>query len=509
MHIQVRNLLHWVKKECTNAQTMNKFLLTNPSTERRIGALPVEWVKDIPKAERSSVTQQIHDAFQRFSSNTAEIRGDNYYDYFAGHAEDFVPEQNKLLDMLKNFLKRDDISIQYIDSGQLKNCSKITVGDKSYALSTFRRHCTKFNDYFEPTQGRGYEPQMLFTAYKRGSHGRYAKPFMANVSSEKDDGGYILSKYIEENHPPKKYKSDLLRSREYTKNGDTKSNDRFVTEHNTINGICIEAGGVLDNSSRYLSNPQEREIWYNLANKLNSEVELLSKITEINGKRVNMQKISDYLLQLKNNGVDLCTSDSRSILKELTAEEQKAAIKYIRILKKTRALKNELIQQGQFEKYQTMLNEDLRLNFRLCDSSRKYSNSHLEDIQEFPQLIADELDISNTPTIESLFHWVDRGIVKEKALTDLFTEAQLKDYITKNYDTKSIEYCKSTTYLSKIFDISREKQILKIQGDLKYYEEELTDYDTPSILGPMYSKNELIEKINSLKKALEDFNYSL
>ena len=104
MHIQARNLLHWVKKECINTQTMNKFLLANPSTERRIGALPVEWIKDIPKAERGSITQKINEAFEHFSVNTAKIKGRNYQDGYPGCAEDFLPEQSKLLDLLMNIL---------------------------------------------------------------------------------------------------------------------------------------------------------------------------------------------------------------------------------------------------------------------------------------------------------------------------------------------------------------------------------------------------------------------
>ena len=73
MRIPARNLLHWVKSECISAKTMNKYLLANPTVERRIGSLPFEWIQQIPKNERGDITEQIHRAFENFSIKTSEI----------------------------------------------------------------------------------------------------------------------------------------------------------------------------------------------------------------------------------------------------------------------------------------------------------------------------------------------------------------------------------------------------------------------------------------------------
>ena len=497
MQIPARNLLHWIKKECISTTTMNNFLLANHAIERRVGSLPFEWIKQIPKSERGNITEQIHRAFENFSIKTSEIRGFDIYDSFAGCAEDFAPEQKNLLEILKNLLRRKDLNIEYVGSGQLKNCSRITVGDKSYALSTFRINCTKFNGYFEEAQGRGHEPQMQFVTYKRGSHGRIARPFMGKVSSEQDNGGYILSKYIEESHQVKKYKSDLLRSREFTQNCDNAIGP-MEEIHNTVNGISIEAGGIFGNN-RYIRDPQVRQTWYNLANKLNSEAQLLSNGMYINGKFIDMQKISDYLYNLKQQGIDLCMRDSRLILKELSQEEQKAAIKLIRILKKTRALKNELVQNGTYNKYQKLLNDDMRAVFPLKKHSKEYSN--IIEETNYPQLIADELGINNIPELEQMVQWVNLRLVKPEAIKKYYTESQIKNYINQNYQLFESRKSGLVNYLSKEFNVDKELKIAEIKNKIKNLEEELKDIDsTDSII--FCSKSDILQEINKLKEIL-------
>lgn len=495
MQIPARNLLHWIKKECISTTTMNNFLLANPAIERRVGSLPFEWIKQIPKSERGNITEQIHRAFESFSTKTSEIRGLDYYECFAGCAEDFVPEQNKLLELLKKLLRRNDINIEYAGSGQLKNCSRIKVGDKTYALSTFRINCTKFNGYFEKAQGRGHETQTQFTTYKRGSHGRIAKPFMGKVCSEEDNGGYILSKYIEESHPVKKYKSEILRTREFTQNADNAVGPMGEI-NNTINGISIEAGGIFGNS-RYIKDPQVRQIWYNLANKLNSEAQLLSNGIEINGKFVDMQKISDYLYNLKKHGIDLCTADSRSILQELTQEEQKAATKLIRILKRTRTLKNKLIENGTFCKYQTLLNDDLKVVFPLKKHSREYSN--IIEESNYPQLIADELGVNNIPNLEQMIKWVNLRVIKPEAIKKYYTESQIKNFINENYQLFTSSKSNLVSYLSKEFNIDKELKIVEIKNKIVNLEEQLRDTDADIIF---LSKNNPQQEINKLKEIL-------
>lgn len=90
--------------------------------------------------------------------------------------------------------------------------------------------------------------------FKRGSHGRFVKPFLANLSGMYDAGGYILSKFIDENHPKKTELGTFLAERAFVYN----------TDPNIIRGISIESGGCIYNK-KYIKDAKLRALWTKFA----------------------------------------------------------------------------------------------------------------------------------------------------------------------------------------------------------------------------------------------------
>ena len=151
-----------------------------------------------------------------------------------------------MVEALKKVLNRGDVKSSYIDSGSFKNCHKLDVGEYSYALSTFKKYPVfDYRGYFRESHGKGNEPQNIFTSYNKFFKGRVCRPFLANLSGEKDVGGFILSKFIDINHDKKEEQGPFITNRSFLRNNDPKGN--------SINGIFIEAGGFVQNK-KYICN---------------------------------------------------------------------------------------------------------------------------------------------------------------------------------------------------------------------------------------------------------------
>ena len=225
-----------IKKEYITAEKLNRFRAKIPDGERRIGSLPYDWIKRIEKDKISDITRSACDVFEKFSIEIEDIS--NRYTGKVDKLENLKQAQSALLQSLQKILKRKDIDITYVGSGSLKHCQRLDVGKYSYAVSTFKSEKSAnrlFSDYFCRGHGKGNEPQSLFTLFKRGSHGRFVKPFLANLSGMYDAGGYILSKFIDENHPKKTELGTFLAERAFVYN----------TDPNIIRGISIESGGCI------------------------------------------------------------------------------------------------------------------------------------------------------------------------------------------------------------------------------------------------------------------------
>lgn len=364
--------LQTFKREYIPAERLVGFLSKSPNADRRIGALPYDWIKVVDRENIPDITRQTGDVFERFSKEIDEVTS----------KEDvkLLTAQQKLAAALKNILRRSDIRVSYAGNGSLKHCQRLDVGDYSYAFSTFKSEDTArkpFADYFYTGHGRGNEPQTIFTAYRRYSHGRIAKPFMANLCGVNDDGGYILSKFIDENHSPKQKFGVVEKQRKYMLN----------TDPNYIFGINIEAGGCIPNN-KYIEDAQTRNIWLRFAKIIDSTVNFLKK-NETNAR------VHQSLINLVEQGKDICSLD----INTLPESDRKIAFRIVKSMKKVREYKEELIHEGKYEKIRELLNEDMIDSFPYDVYAKEFGGYAP---QWYPALLADELAISNVPDLDTM-----------------------------------------------------------------------------------------------------------
>ncbi len=447
-----RNLYHWFQKKSINAENLNKYLELKPDTNRNVGALPYDWIKSFPKQERASVTQQVQDILSEFARITDWLQGEGKFKGWAKiDPADFLLDHEFILKELKKILKRDDIKISYAGSGAIKNCQRLDVGDYSYALSGFRseRACKwGFGDYFQRGHGRGYEPQNAITAYKRGAHGRFAKPFTVKVSANEERGGFILSKFVDKQS--KAPIGKMQQSRGYFVNLDPSGD--------TINNINTDIGGCMVNL-RHILNKNTRNTWTYFAKMFDTNMERLSNPVAT--------KVQKYLMTEKQKGTDILSLDFINNMK-LNKEERDFAVKFIRSLKKSRVQKENPIKSGKYEEVKKLLQEDINTMF----TDRINQNEKLEDIKKhfesYPALFAEELGLSNVPVLEN---WVDlyRDCGKEFDinLKNYFSKKDVVAFFDKNYD-----FCRNNDAL-----INRFKKDYKIEKELEKFEKRYAQSD--------------------------------
>lgn len=366
--------LQTIKREYIPAERLVQFLSLTPNVDRRIGALPYDWIKTSEKSKIPDITRRTGDVFERFAKEIDDIPDK------AADELKLKTAQQVLVNALKKILGREDIKVSYAGNGALKHCQRLDVGSYSYAFSTFKSEKTarkQFSDYFHRGQGRGNEPQTIFIAYNRDSHGRWAKPFMANMSGADDKGGFILSKFIDSNHPAKRSFGLMEKQRKYIYNFDP----------NYIHGVCIEAGGCVPNK-KYIQNSKERNIWMRFSKIIDSQVELLKQ-------NEKCAQVHETLVEASRRGEDVLSFDTSIFLEQ----EKKAADKMIKALRKVHEFKEKLIQEGKFENIRKLLNEDMIDAFPYSVYSKEFGSWAAD---WYPRLLADELGISNTPELDEM-----------------------------------------------------------------------------------------------------------
>ena len=356
--LTTKNLYHKAKKRYISAEALDIFCSTFPDASKRLGSLPFDWIKNISKEKIPQLTSKCDEIFKNFSTEIAEITRKNtgFLNYNI-----FDEPIAKLTDILKNLLKRDDISISYAGHGRIKHCHKIQIGDYSYALSTYM-HPDKldlmFANYFNGFHGRGEESQNIFMRYKRGSHGRTARPFMSRVCEKTEQtGGYILSKFIENNHPEKISIGKWQTRRQFIKDVDT---------HNVKNGISIEAGGCNANPD-YIKNPQVRADWLNFARVLDKLPKQLSI------SRSEQKSVINLLSKARENNVDILDKEFLSSFDFLPENHLKFAKEMLKRVKTLRKLKSRLEEQGKFEPIKKLLQNDFETMYPKKFYSQKIS----------------------------------------------------------------------------------------------------------------------------------------
>lgn len=267
-----KNFYHFIKKHNLNQKNLCDYLNTYPNTNRVIGSLPYDWIKSVPKNEIPQMLENIAQSFSKFSEMLSQIHTKkNQFQAIRGAKVRMKKFQKQLTKELSEILKRNDISIEYENSGSFKHCHKLSVGDYKYALSTFISKGNEFDYFNELNQGKGYEPQNSFTIYKNGEHGRWVKPFIAKIARENDSDGFILSKFIDSTRKAKFFQGIFERKHLKIKNNDYGS-------RNLVQGICCDIGGCVFNSE-FINDKELKKLWQELARKFDEINSMLPKYT--------------------------------------------------------------------------------------------------------------------------------------------------------------------------------------------------------------------------------------
>lgn len=346
--INSKNLYHVVKKRSLNQQELNNYIITHPEFNRLIGTLPYDWLKIAPSKNIKLLSANIATSFSNFAKSISDIHTKRHFETIRGATLKFKKFQKILEQELKEILQRQDITINYTGSGAFKHCHKITVGDYDYALSTFinnegwlnEKYSNYFNEYF---QGKGYEPQNIFTLYKRGEHGRWAKPFFTKVAGINDADGFILSKFINKTRAIKPPQGTFERKHLRIHNNDYAS-------RNTINGVYIDAGGSVINKN-YIENKDLRNIWLNLARIFDKT----NKIVE----NYKYKQLDNLIANDINNNIDIF--DKNYPKKYLLSTSQKRTMAIIlKNLKSAKKLKDNAEEKDLLNALKKILNKDLQ-----------------------------------------------------------------------------------------------------------------------------------------------------
>ena len=65
--------LQTFKREYIPAERLVGFLSKSPNADRRIGALPYDWIKFVDRENIPDITRQMGDVFERFSKEIDEV----------------------------------------------------------------------------------------------------------------------------------------------------------------------------------------------------------------------------------------------------------------------------------------------------------------------------------------------------------------------------------------------------------------------------------------------------
>ena len=349
-----QNIYHYCKR---NFAEKNLLKIQLADEKRRLGALPIDWLKYVGHENYARTTKEVDRLFQEFALLT-EYKFNEKKEFFQNYYQDFG-----FIKKLSDILKRKDINIEYVDEGAYKHCHKITVGNFKYALLTFKRD-KYFKKQLEYDTDKGcgalLEPCRIFNLYKEYSQGRVAKPFMTrfvNNPNAAEYDGYMLIKFIDKNDSTR-YKCDLPAfQKSYYK---YKMTD--FQPDNIINGVIVDIGMVIKNTNAMKSSKFRHNLFKFLGiiernHKENFTSVLINSSDSKNAEniRIAIHRAEEFVYILMKQGLDIYSTDIREFIKNLEPLEQKYVKNKIRKLKRVHKLKTQLIEQNEYEKYKPLV----------------------------------------------------------------------------------------------------------------------------------------------------------
>ena len=362
-----KNIYHHCQRNFVDKDLLNVPFKTG---ERRLGALPYDWLKNRTSKEYAQMTEKVDELFRGFAvirtplSDTDECIGlyDEEFNPVVKYYES-VYKNFKFVEKLSKILKRDDIQIEYVNHGAYKHCHKLTVGKFKYALLSFIRGNLPEQLEFDTLLGNGalIEPCNIFDFYKEYSQGRIVKPFMTrfvNDTNAETFDAYMLVKYIDENDTSN-VKCDLpAYQKQFYKYKMTDTNTG-----NIINGIITDIGKIEKNDYILESSELRQDLFafYSLLVRNayeNLDVPVLQKkynpdtASQTEKAIHNAEEFVHNLMKDGyDNGYDIYNIDIRPFIKDLPELEQKFVIKKIRALKKVHQLKLKFQQNDEYKHF--------------------------------------------------------------------------------------------------------------------------------------------------------------
>lgn len=324
-----KNIYHYCQRKFVDRDLLD---VLYKKSNRRLGALPYDWFQKYDKNQYAKLTRRVDKLFRRFAK---------LYSLEKTSAEKF-----NLQKKLAKLLKRDDVKIDFEGLGGFKVCQKVTVGDYSYALLTFRKEGALETDTLLG-HGALVEPCRIFNYYRGESHGRVAKPFMTrfvNNSKASDFDGYMLMKFIDEADTARakaelpEYQHDFLRFKKITDNRDG----------NLINGIRTDIGRLEENPYAMDSTEFRQNLFAFLAKTKSTRLTLKAKTPE---EKLAASKALNFVHGLMFEGKDIYNMDLREVTTDLSELEQRYVIKTVRALKKAHKLKLKFMERGEYGDY--------------------------------------------------------------------------------------------------------------------------------------------------------------
>lgn len=241
------NLTNELKRNHYDNVGVETLLKENPSLSPVVGSLPQKWGKAIGSKGGFA---QIDEIFYNFSKK---------YHNASLTDSDLAAAERELSKLLRTTVK-----IKTLDSGLVGMCFVIEAQGQKFVLKAYHKFCTK------PLKDHGNFAELSSAVYaSQNDRGHFAKFYMGRFGKNND--GYILTKFIEENYDPLRYNFNLRKSITSMSSDDL--------GHNVHGKTIIDYGCAWSDNILTRFNFQERKILRQLVGAIdNNNVEEIEKI---------------------------------------------------------------------------------------------------------------------------------------------------------------------------------------------------------------------------------------
>lgn len=365
-----KHILHIARRRIIPAAEMSYILKNCSNKNRFIGAMPPEIIKSIPAQSRGDITRRTDEIFANFARDVAHVTVSSsvHHSYYNESLKKYFPQ---IIYGLGNILNRNDISISYIGSGNYKHCFLLSFGEDSsnrYVLQTFQSK-VNFDPEYCP-HGVLYEPQNCFTIYKKYSHGRVARPFMARpTTTEILSDGYILVKYIDSAHPTK---GSL---RHFVDQHTQMTNTDFLGKDNTVRGIAVDIGGFIKNPE-HIAAPQTRY-------KLHELTQIFNNIDFANGTSDVCSTLDDIFVKYGNEFFN--TTLWPKFLKKIPHDKRDTARRTLKSFRKLKIKSDKMAHDPDWDVISEHIIKDLKYVLTYSYGTAKFHSEIINDILHINQ----------------------------------------------------------------------------------------------------------------------------